>query len=280
MAEQQTGAPGAGEDEAPLQSDENARRHRRFDVVPAIDLRGGQVVRLEQGDFAAQTAYAVDPLPVARSFAQAGASWLHLVDLDGARAGIPVQLAQISAIVQAVGSAVACQVAGGLRTAAAVEAAFATGAARVVLGTAALRNVALVAELVSQHGRDRVAVALDVRDGRALGDAWVADAAGVAVEAALERLVAVGVGRFVVTAVERDGLLGGPDLALLRRVVRATPATIIASGGIASLSDLEAVRAAGCRGAIVGRALYEGRLDISTALAWAGSTRGPDGWQA
>ena len=136
-----------------------------------------------------------------------------------------------------------------------------------MIGTAALRDPSFAAAMVTRHGPERVAVALDVREGVAVGDGWVAGAAGVSVGDALVALSAVGATTFAVTAIERDGLLGGPDLELLGACVAATDGAIIASGGIRSIADLEAVRAIGCRGAIIGRALYEGRLDLATAIS-------------
>jgi len=237
-----------------------------FELLPAIDLRGGRVVRLRQGDFARETAYADDPVAVARTFAAAGARWIHIVDLDGARAGEPVQAGVVDAIVAGIGARVSCQVAGGLRTPDAVAAVLAAGAARVVVGTAALRDPAFAGELVRVHGATRIVVALDVRDGLAIGEGWRDGAGGVDPTIALARLADLGVETFAATAIDRDGLLEGPDLDLLGRLVALGRGRIIASGGVSSIEDVRATRAIGCVGAIVGRALYEGRLDLGTAL--------------
>ncbi len=237
-----------------------------FEILPAIDLRGGRVVRLEQGDFERATAFSDDPVSVARSFAAGGARWLHVVDLDGARTGEPAHAAVIRDLVDAVGDRAAVEVAGGLRTEASVAAALAAGAARVVVGTAALRDPAFAGRLIAIHGPGRIAVALDVRDGLALGEGWRAGAAGVHAEEALIALADAGVTTFEATAIERDGLLGGPDLALLGRLVALGRGGVIASGGIASLDDIQAVRRVGCAGTIVGRALYEGRIDLASAI--------------
>lgn len=239
---------------------------RPFEVLPAIDLRGGRVVRLRLGDFQQETAYGDDPVAAARRFAQAGARWLHVVDLDGAREGQPVQGKVIGEIIAAVGNDVGVEVAGGLRTPGAVADLLRIGATRAVVGTAALAAPALVDALLSAHGPDRLAVAIDVRDGRAVGHGWAKGSAGVEAAAAIDVLVDVGVRWFEVTAIERDGLLDGPDLRLYERLIRPGPGSIIASGGIASLDDLRAVRALGVAGAIVGRALYEGRLRLEDAL--------------
>lgn len=238
----------------------------RFDILPAIDLRGGRVVRLEQGDFERETSYSDDPQVVARSFADAGAHWLHVVDLDGARSGEQAQAGLIKALVDAVRGRVAVEVAGGLRTEESVAAVLAAGAVRAVVGTAALQDPAVAGRLVATHGPDRIAVALDVRDGRAVGEGWRAGAGGIAAEHALVALADLGVTTFEATAIDRDGMLVGLDRELLRRLVGLGRGAVIASGGVASLEDIEAARTIGCAGAIVGRALYEGRLDLGRAI--------------
>lgn len=242
---------------------------RRFEILPAIDLRGGHVVRLRQGDFDRETAYSDDPAAIAREFSDAGAYRLHVVDLDAARSGAPSNRSTVAAIVEAVRGRTLVEIAGGLRNEGSVALALASGATRVVVGTAALRDPAFAGRLVATHGSDRIVAAIDVRDGRAIGHGWSADAAGTDAGEAIQRLADEGVTTFEVTATERDGLLEGPDLGLYERLVRLGRGAIIASGGIAALDDLGAVRAIGCTGAIVGRALYEGRLDLGEALAMA-----------
>ncbi len=239
---------------------------RPFAVLPAIDLRGGRVVRLEQGDFERETAFSDDPVAVAVSFADAGARWLHVVDLDGARTGVPAHGAAITAIVDAVGDRVAVEVAGGLRTAPAVAAALDAGATRVVIGTAALLDPGFAAGLVEHHGAAAIAVAIDVRGSEAVGHGWSVDQAGVDAVTAMADLRDAGVTVFEVTAIDQDGLLGGPDLALYRRLLDLGVGDVIASAGIASVDDIRAVRSIGCAGAIIGRALYDGRLSLADAL--------------
>jgi phosphoribosylformimino-5-aminoimidazole carboxamide ribotide isomerase len=267
----------------------SARSPSTFAILPAIDLRDGKVVRLRQGDFAREQVYADDPVAVARGFAAAGAEWIHCVDLDGARAGERRQTTTIAAIAEAFAELPAdgprLQVAGGLRSREAINEVLALGVERVVIGTAALRDPELIAAAIADHGPGRIAVALDVRDGLAIGEGWVSGATGVPVEEALAGLISLGVTTFAVTSIERDGLLGGPDLELLAACVGATRAdanradatvgatrvAILASGGIRSIADLEAVRAIGCAGAIVGRAIYDGSLDVADAVAMAGT---------
>lgn len=246
-----------------------------FELLPAIDLRGGRVVRLRQGDFTRETVYDDDPLSMAGRFVAEGAVWLHVVDLDGAREGATRQLNTIRAIVAGVGQRATCEVAGGLRDEAAVDAAFGVGASRVVVGTAALRDPALVGRLVERHGAKCVAVALDVRGGQAVGEGWRDSSGGVDVAEALARLADEGVETFEVTAIERDGLLEGPDLALLGALVGLGRGRLIASAGISSIADLLAVRDLGCAGAIVGRAIYESRFSVREAIDSLGSGGSP-----
>lgn len=240
---------------------------RPFEILPAIDLRGGRVVRLRQGDFKHETAYSDDPVEVARQFAAAGTRWIHLVDLDGAREGRPVQGRLIGEILAAVGDSIRVEVAGGLRTAGSVAQVIAVGAARAVVGTAALLDPAFAGLLVETHGAGRIAVAIDVRAGKAVGQGWSTGAAGIDASEAIERLADRGVTTFEVTAIERDGLLGGPDMGLYERLVQLGRGDLVASGGISGLDDLRRLRALGCTGAIIGRALYEQQLTLEDALA-------------
>jgi phosphoribosylformimino-5-aminoimidazole carboxamide ribotide isomerase len=239
---------------------------RPFEILPAIDLRGGRVVRLRRGDFAQETTFSDDPAGVAVDFVASGAQWLHVVDLDGARTGVAAHGRAIAAIAAAVGDRARIEVAGGLRTEADVADVLASGSARAVVGTAALGDPGFAARLIEAHGAERIVVAIDVRHGRALGHGWADGETGVDASDAIRRLADVGVATFEVTAVERDGLLGGPDLKLYERLAGLVSGSIIASGGIATLDDLRRLRAIGCSGVIVGRALYEGRMDIEDAL--------------
>lgn len=237
-----------------------------FDLLPAIDLRAGRVVRLRQGDFRRETVYGDDPVALAAGFVEAGAQWLHVVDLDGARGGRPVHGEVIRQIVAAAKDRAAVEVAGGLRSTDAVLRVLDAGVARAVVGTAALGDPSFAAALVSAHGSARIAVAIDVRDGLAVGDAWLPSVSGRPVMDAVVRMADGGVRWFEVTAIDRDGSMAGPDLDLLRSVAQFRSIRVIASGGIRSTHDLEAVRGIGCAGAIVGRALYDGTLDLSASL--------------
>jgi phosphoribosylformimino-5-aminoimidazole carboxamide ribotide isomerase len=243
-----------------------------FEILPAIDLRGGRVVRLERGDFTRETSYSEDPVATAVLFAGAGARWLHVVDLDGARSGTRAHMPVIAGIVAAVGDRVAVEIAGGLRDEPSVAQVFRAGATRVVIGTRAIEEPAFAGRLVSTHGADRVAAAIDVRGGRAVGRGWATHEAGVDAGDAIRRLADAGVSTFEVTAIERDGLLGGPDLALYERLARLEAGSIIASGGVVTLDDITAIRQVGAAGVIVGRAIYEGRLDLAAAQAMTTGT--------
>jgi phosphoribosylformimino-5-aminoimidazole carboxamide ribotide isomerase len=243
-----------------------ARLPSGFQLLPAIDLRGGRVVRLSQGDFDRETVYGSDPADVALGFEAAGARWIHIVDLDGAKDGTRRQTEAVARVVAAVGKSVACEVAGGLRDVEAVGGVLEAGAARAVVGTAALRDAQFAALLIRRFGPERIAIALDVRDGMAVGQGWVPGAAGVPVARALATLADAGARNFIVTAIERDGLLTGPNLELLGQMVDLNRGGIVASAGVSTLTDIAAVRALGCTGAIVGRSIYEGHLDLAAAV--------------
>ncbi len=245
----------------------------RFEILPAIDLQGGRVVRLVRGDRRSVTTYAGSAPDVADSFVRRGARWLHVVDLDGAREPRSRQAELVAEIIERVGERARVEVAGGLRSEDDVAAALRAGAARAVVGTAALRDPALAGRLVRRLGAGRIAVALDLRGGLAVGQGWVAGASGVPVVDALERLADAGVHVFEVTAIDRDGTLGGPDLATLGAIVGLGRGELIASAGVANVADIRALRGLGCAGAIVGRALYEGQLKLEDALTEADPDR-------
>jgi phosphoribosylformimino-5-aminoimidazole carboxamide ribotide isomerase len=231
-------------------------------LYPAIDLRGGRCVRLVRGDFGRETIYDADPTNAARRWVTEGARWLHVVDLDGAVAGKPTNQASITAIREAV--SVPIQLGGGLRSLADLEAAFALGVNRVILGTVALRDPELVSQAVSRWG-EAIAIALDARGGKLATDGWLGQSEVDAIDVAKDFSEA-GVRHFVFTDISRDGTLSGPNLDSLRELVEAVDAGVIASGGIASLDDIIAAAASGASGAIIGRALYDGRFMLSEAI--------------
>jgi len=229
-----------------------------FQVLPAVDLLGEQAVRLEQGDFGRVAARA-QPEELVRRFADAGARLIHVVDLDGARRArirpdIVARLAQAAAPAN-------LQASGGIRSPADAEQLLAAGVARVVVGTAALAEPEALEHLAAELG-DRLVVAIDVRGGRVAVRGWLEDSGLDAAEVA-RRCAEAGVSRILCTAIERDGMLAGPDLDLLREVSDASGLPVLAAGGIRSESDLAAVAAVGCEGAVVGRALLDGSLPLS-----------------
>lgn len=233
-----------------------------FEVVPAVDLLGGRAVRLERGSFERVVTEGGDPHALVDRFARAGARRIHVVDLDGARRG-RIRPRLVARLVRTASPA-AVQVSGGIRSVADAAALLAAGAERVVVGTAAFATADALPQLVERLG-SRLVVALDVRAGRIGVDGWERDG-GLAIGEAARRCAESGVGRVLCTAIDRDGTLGGPDLDLVSRVRDATGAAVLAAGGVRSAADLEALRRAGCEGAVVGRALLEGRIPLS-ALA-------------
>ncbi len=234
-------------------------------LYPAIDVRGGQAVRLTQGDYERETAYDADPVDAAKRWAGEGAEFLHVVDLDGAKAGEPRNLDAIGRIASAVECPI--QVGGGLRDAESVAAVLDAGAERVVIGTAALRDPEFLQAMVDAHA-ERVVVSVDARDGKVSLAGWT-EASDVDVAEAVSDLSERGVARFLCTAIEVDGTMEGPALGELARIATATQAQIIASGGVGTLAHLEALTrdaAPNVEGAIVGRALYERKFTVAEGI--------------
>lgn len=239
-------------------------------LYPAIDLKDGVCVRLKQGAMDSATVFNADPAAQARAFALAGFDYLHVVDLNGAFAGRPVNRAAVEAILAAV--ALPVQLGGGIRDAATAEAWLGAGVARVILGTAAMREPALVRRLAGRHP-GRIAVGIDARDGLVAVAGWAEQTALPAFDLA-RRFADAGVAAIVLTDIGRDGLLGGVNVAATQAVAEAVDIPVIASGGVAGLGDLAALKAGGrIAGAILGRALYDGRLSPAAALALAGEQR-------
>lgn len=235
-------------------------------LFPAIDLKGGQCVRLVQGDMSRATVFNADPAAQARDFASAGCRWLHLVDLDGAFAGKPMNAQAVDAILDAVD--IPCQLGGGIRDLATIERWLDKGVARVILGTVALKAPALVREACRLHP-GRIVVGIDARGGRVATEGW-AEVSEIAAVDLARRFEDVGVAAIVYTDIDRDGVLAGVNVAATAGLARAVGIPVIASGGVASLDDLKALLAVekdGVSGVISGRALYDGRLDLKAALA-------------
>ena len=245
-------------------------------LFPAIDLKDGACVRLRRGDMADATVFNDDPANQARAFAAAGFDWLHLVDLNGAFAGTPVNAAAVDAILAAVDLPV--QLGGGIRDAATVARWLDAGVRRVILGTAALNDPALVKEACRRHP-GRIVVGIDARDGRVAVEGWAETSEITARDLAL-RFEDAGVAAIVFTDIARDGVLAGINVQATADLARALTTPVIASGGLASLDDLRALMAvaeAGIEGVISGCALYDGRLDARAALALLRGDGAPDG---
>jgi phosphoribosylformimino-5-aminoimidazole carboxamide ribotide isomerase len=237
-----------------------------MDLIPAIDVLGGQVVRLHQGRYDAVTVYGDDPAVWAKTFFDAGATRLHVVDLDGARDGAPGNVAVIERILRA--APLRVQIGGGVRTAESAERWLRAGAARVVLGTAAVRDPAFAMELCAAHP-GAVVVAIDAHESEVKVRGWL-ESTGLRARELAHEVDAWGVAAVLFTAIERDGTSAGPDVRATAALQSGLRATVIASGGIGSLAHLEALREAGVRATVCGRALYSGAFTLGEAFAACG----------
>jgi len=238
-----------------------------FTLYPAIDLKGGQVVRLRRGEMDQATVYAEDPAKQAAAFAEAGFEWVHVVDLDGAFAGRPANAEAVRAILAA--TKLPVQLGGGIRDMATAAAWLEAGVARIILGSAAVKDPAF-ARAACRAFPGRVALGLDARDGFVATEGW-AETSDVTARDLAARFADAGAAAVIFTDIARDGMLSGVNLDLTAELARAVPIPVIASGGVAAVADIHALRAtgAGIAGAILGRALYDGRVDPAEALAAA-----------
>lgn len=234
-----------------------------FEVIPAIDILDGKCVRLTQGDFARETVYSDDPVATAQRWEAASAPRIHIVDLDGSRAGRPT----ITPILRRIRAAVdlPLEVGGGLRSIASITELIEAGVQRVVLGTAAVENEALVIEAVERYG-DGIIVGVDARDGIVATHGWT-KAERVSAFDLVKQMEAQGVVRFIYTDIARDGILEGPNFDAVAQLQQATSAAVIASGGVTTIEQLRRLAEMGVEGAIVGRAIYSGHLDLRAAVA-------------
>jgi len=237
-------------------------------ILPAIDIRGGRCVRLRQGDYAQETIFNENPVAVAEEFQKAGARWLHVVDLNGAREGELKNLDTIRAIVVAVGKKVAIEVGGGIRTTEAAETLLGMGASRIVVGTRAVTDPAWLAGLAARFPQ-RVAVGVDARGGRVAVEGWRREVHSAAATL-VDSLRGLPLAAIIYTDIVRDGMMSGPNVEATAAVVKASPFPVIASGGVTTVEDIRRLKDAGAAGAIIGRALYEGKLTLEAALDAAG----------
>lgn len=239
-------------------------------IYPAIDLRGGRVVRLTEGKFDQEKSYGTDPLAVALDFKAAGATWLHVVDLDGAKDPNNRQTALVETLAR--GSGLCVQTGGGIRDEAQISTLMAAGAERVIVGSLAVKNPALVKGWLHKFGPDRITLSPDVRLDAAgtprIAAAGWQETTGIALDDFLTDFLAVGLKHILCTDISRDGKLTGPNTALYADLVKKFPALDVqASGGVSSLDDLRGLKPTGCTGVIVGRALYEKKFTLQEALA-------------
>jgi phosphoribosylformimino-5-aminoimidazole carboxamide ribotide isomerase len=233
-----------------------------MEIIPAVDVRGGRCVRLYQGDFQRETVFGDDPAAVARSWQEAGATRLHVVDLDGAREGRPANAQVIRRLIQAL--SIPVQVGGGLRDRKSIDSYLEAGAARVVLGTAAVKDRSLLAEAIAEHG-ERIVVAVDARVGMVAIEGWREETPLAAAEV-MSELAAEGVSRFIYTDALRDGTLRGPDFPAVEAVLVKVHVPVIYAGGVSSIADLVRLASLGVEGAIIGQALYTRAVDFREAL--------------
>ena len=237
-----------------------------MELWPAIDLRGGRCVRLLQGDYDRETVFGEDPVAMARGFAAAGAKRLHIVDLDGAKAGGPVQADLVGRMVAATG--LPCQLGGGVRSRETAAAYLAAGVSRVIIGSLAVEEPDAFIALVEEFP-GRIVLGLDARDGRVAVRGWLETSGALAVEIARQH-ARLPLAAIVYTDIATDGMLSGPNLPALREMIAATPLPVIASGGVANADDIRRVAEIGAAGCIVGKALYAGAVTLPAALAAAG----------
>ena len=234
-------------------------------IFPAIDLRGGKCVRLIQGDFDKETVYSDDPKAMALKWQAAGAKFLHVVDLDGARAGSPQNLPAIKSILDAVN--IPIEVGGGIRTLDDVESVLSLGVRRVILGSVAVENISLVKEAAEKFG-DRIVVGIDARNGFVAVHGWEKSSNVKAAELA-KKIVAAGVKTIIYTDISKDGMLSGVNASTFTELAKESGAEVIASGGVKSIEDIRALKSAKVAGVIVGKAIYTGALDLKSAIAEA-----------
>ena len=240
-----------------------------MEIIPAVDIKSGRCVRLYQGNYQQETVYSDDPIATARGWQERGARRLHVVDLDGAEQGRPVNLGIISSIAEELDIPV--QVGGGIRSAQVAHTLLESGVGRVVLGTAAVRDQNLVTQLLNTHGTERVVVAVDAQNGQVSIEGWKRGTSVGAYEL-VGVMEGIGVARFIYTDISRDGTLSHPNFEAINQLVKRTGPAVIASGGVSSARDIERLSTTGIEGVIVGKALYTGDLDLAEALEAAGST--------
>ncbi|PRO65591.1 1-(5-phosphoribosyl)-5-[(5-phosphoribosylamino)methylideneamino]imidazole-4-carboxamide isomerase [Alkalicoccus urumqiensis] len=237
----------------------------KFTIYPAIDIRGGKCVRLLQGDYEKETVYGDSPSGMASRFVEEGASWIHMVDLDGAKEGRPVNQEEV---IKAAALSASVQVGGGIRTEADVRMYLEAGVSRVILGSAAISDPDFVRRMLQEFGGGRIAIGIDARDGYVATHGWL-ETSEVKAETLGQELAEAGAETFIMTDISRDGMMSGPNVEAIASLGRATDKQVIASGGVSSMQDLEELAGyagSGISGAIIGKALYTDAIDLKTAV--------------
>lgn len=237
-----------------------------FTIYPAIDMRGGKCVRLLQGDYSKETVYGDSPFDMAKTFVDQGAEWIHMVDLDGAKAGSPVNDRFVLQVARELPAKV--QIGGGIRTAADVEHYLSNGVDRVILGSAAIKDLSFVREMLAKHGGSRIAIGLDAKDGYVATEGWI-ETSTVKATVLGKELADAGAETFIFTDIATDGMLSGPNVEATVELARVTGASVIASGGVSSVEDLLVLRefaGEGVSGSIVGKAIYTEKINLARAL--------------
>lgn len=237
-----------------------------FTIYPAIDMRGGKCVRLLQGDYSKETVYGDSPFDMAKTFVEQGAEWIHMVDLDGAKAGSPVNDRFVLQVARELPAKV--QIGGGIRTAADVEHYLSNGVDRVILGSAAIKDPSFVREMLNKYGGSRIAIGLDAKDGYVATEGWV-ETSTVKATVLGKELADAGAETFIFTDIATDGMLSGPNVEATVELARVTGASVIASGGVSAVEDLLALREFakdGVSGSIVGKAIYTEKINLAQAL--------------
>lgn len=229
-------------------------------IIPAIDIKDSKCVRLFQGNFDKKTIYSDNPVEVALKWQQQGAQLLHIIDLDGAKEGKPINTKIISTIVRKI----SVQVGGGIRNKAAIKKYLEAGALRVVLGTAVLEDFEFAKEIFKEFG-DKIVIGLDAKDGRLMTRGWITES-GLDTFVAAKKLSDLGAGRIIYTDILKDGSLKGPNFSALEKLIAKVKIPVIASGGISNISQIKKLKVIGAEGVILGKALYEGKIDLQEAL--------------
>lgn len=232
-------------------------------LYPAIDIKGGQCVRLLQGNYEKETVYSEDPVSIAQRWVREGASYLHLVDLDGAKTGVRSNQRVIKQIVEAV--PIPVQVGGGMRSLEAIEAQLSLGVARVILGSAAVKRQDLIQEAIKRFGPEKIVVGVDAKDGKVAVEGWL-EVTAIEAITFIKKLQELGVKTVIYTDIATDGMLCGPNIKETKAVIDASGLEVIASGGISKLDDLEKLKDIGAQGSIIGKALYTDAIDLKQAI--------------